>query len=122
MIHFDQESKVFYLENKTVTYAFRVAYGHLEHLYFGAKIGRDDLSYTRTVQAQVHDAWLGEKGDGKEPKAAGFTLTPAMMEMMGGFTLLRLAGMIGMVNVTITKEELLKINRKLNRIKVPKKK
>ena len=64
----------------------------------------------------------GMKGDGKEPKAAGFTLTPTMMEMMGGFTLLRLAGMIGMVNVTISKEELLKINRKLNRIKVPKKK
>ena len=63
MICFDQENKVFYLENEHVTYAFRVAYGHLEHLYFGAKIGHDDLSYTRTVQAQIHDAWLGEKGD-----------------------------------------------------------
>ena len=53
-------------------------------------------------------------------KAAGFDLTADMMQMMGGFTLLRLTSMMGMMNVSFTKEELLKINKKLNRIKVKK--
>ena len=39
-----------------------------------------------------------------------------LMQMMGGFTILRLVGMIGMVNVTITKEQLLALNAQLNRI------
>ena len=41
----------------------------------------------------------------------------AMMQMMGGFTLLRLTGLMGMTGVTFTKEDLLKINKKLNKIK-----
>ncbi len=44
-----------------------------------------------------------------------------MMKMMGGFTLLRMTSMVGMMNVNFTKEELLKINKKLNKIKAPKK-
>ena len=44
------------------------------------------------------------------------------MEMMGGFTVLRLASMIGMANVNFTKEELLKMNKQLNRIRKPKNK
>ena len=39
------------------------------------------------------------------------------MEMMGSFTILRLASMMGMANISFTKEELLKMNRQLNRIK-----
>jgi len=42
-------------------------------------------------------------------------------QMLSGFTVLRLTGMVGMVNVHFTKDELLKLNRQLNRIKVPKK-
>ena len=42
------------------------------------------------------------------------------MQIMGGFTVLRLASMIGMANVNFTKEELLKMNKKLNRIRKPK--
>jgi len=37
---------------------------------------------------------------------------------MNGFTLLRLTGLLGMLNISFTKEELLKLNKKLNRIKV----
>ena len=44
-----------------------------------------------------------------------------LMDMLGGFTFLRLAGMIGTMNITFTKEELLDINAKLNKIKAPKK-
>ncbi len=65
----------------------------------------------------------GKKG---EKKAGGFDVDIKMdgglMQMMGGFTVLRLAGMIGMANVNFTKEELLKMNKKLNKIKKPKKK
>ena len=44
-----------------------------------------------------------------------------MMDMLGGFTFIRLAGMLGTMNIKFTKEELLEINAKLNKIKAPKK-
>ncbi len=49
---------------------------------------------------------------------AGFDIDKgAMMQMMGGFTLLRLTNLVGMMNVKFTKEELLLANKRLNRIK-----
>jgi beta-galactosidase len=44
------------------------------------------------------------------------------MQMMGGFTVLRLTSMMGMANVSFTKEELLDLNKQLNKIKKPKNK
>ena len=45
------------------------------------------------------------------------------MEMVGSFTLLRLLNMAsGMLNMGLTKEDLLEINRKLNKIRKPNKK
>ena len=61
---------------------------------------------------------VGKDGDG--PKAMGFEMNDGMMQMMGGFTLLRLTGMLGMMNISFTKEELLDMNAKLNKIKKPK--
>ncbi len=62
------------------------------------------------------------KGDGKI-KAAGFEVGPEMMSMMGGFTVLRLFTLMGgMMDAKFTKEELLDLNAKLNKIKAPKKK
>ena len=58
--------------------------------------------------------------DGEKKKAAGFELTEDMMQMMGGFTVLRLTSMVGMMNLSFTKEELLKMNKQLNKIKKPK--
>jgi len=59
MITFCRETRTFYLENDTVSYVFRVTEeGHLEHLWFGGKIGRDDLSYTRGVNRNSCDARL----------------------------------------------------------------
>ena len=52
--------------------------------------------------------------------AAGFEMNESMMQMLGGFTVLRLTGMIGMMNINFTKEELLKMNKQLNRIRKPK--
>ena len=68
----------------------------------------------------------GKKGkDGEAPKmeAMGFELNADMMSMMNGFTVLRLFTLMGgMMDVKFTKEQLLEINAKLNKIKAPKKK
>ena len=71
-----------------------------------------------SVFMKVKKAMSGGK-DGKKG-AAGFEMTDSVMQMMGGFTLLRLTSMMGMMNVSFTKEELLKINKKLNRVRVKK--
>ncbi len=47
------------------------------------------------------------------------TTDAALIEMMGGFTVLRLISMAGMMNVSLTKEEMLKLNKELNAIKKP---
>ena len=67
---------------------------------------------------------MGGKGKkGGKIKAGGFEVGPEMMSMMGGFTVLRLFTLMGgMMDVKFTKEELLELNRKLNKIKKPKKK
>ncbi|MBO5109985.1 MAG: glycoside hydrolase family 2 protein [Clostridia bacterium] len=68
----------------------------------------------------------GKKKDGEEGgkiKAAGFEVGPEMMSMMGGFTVLRLFTLMGgMADIKFTKEQLLDLNAKLNKIKRPKKK
>ena len=61
------------------------------------------------------------KGKDGGAKAMGFELTPDMMQMMGGFTVLRLTSMLGMANIHMTKEQLLDLNAQLNKIKAPKK-
>ena len=61
------------------------------------------------------------KGNGGDGKAAGFEVGDGIMKMMGGFTVLRLTGMMGMMNISFTKEELLKMNKQLNRIRKPRK-
>ena len=64
------------------------------------------------------------KAEGGEKKSGGFDVDlksgGGIMEMLGGFTVLRLTSMMGMMNISFTKEELLKMNKKLNRIRKPK--
>ncbi|MEE0945813.1 MAG: glycoside hydrolase family 2 TIM barrel-domain containing protein [Acutalibacteraceae bacterium] len=62
---------------------------------------------------------MPKKGD---KVAGGFEMNDSMMSMLGGFTVLRLSGMIGTMGVNLTKEQLLDLNAKLNKIKKPKKK
>ena len=60
----------------------------------------------------------GKKKDDEPKKAMGFDVTPDMMSMMNGFTVLRLVGMIGpFMGVELTKEQLLDLNAQLNKIK-----
>jgi len=68
--------------------------------------------------AKVAKKALGGGKKGGKVKAAGFEVGPEMMSMMNGFTVLRLVTMMGgMANVKFTKEELLDMNKKLNKIK-----
>ena len=65
-------------------------------------------------------------GKKDEKKSGGFDVNlkdagDGLMQMLGGFSVLRLTGMVGMMNVSFTKEELLKMNKQLNRIRKPKK-
>ena len=52
-------------------------------------------------------------------KAMGFEMTDSMMQMMNGFTVLRLTSLMGTMNVKFTKEQLLEMNEKLNGIRKP---
>ncbi len=65
-----------------------------------------------------------KKASKDEKKSGGFEVDfkadGGLMQMMGGFTVLRLTSMMGMMNISFTKEELLKMNKKLNKIKKPK--
>ena len=63
------------------------------------------------------------KKDG-EKKSGGFEIDMSsgsgLIEVMGSFTVLRLTSMMGMANISFTKEELLEMNKQLNKIKKPK--
>ena len=67
---------------------------------------------------------MNEGKKNSDKKSGGFDVDlksgGGLMEMMGGFTVLRLTSMMGMMNVSFTKEELLKLNKQLNRIRKPK--
>ena len=62
-----------------------------------------------------------KKAEGGEQKSMtdGMNMKE-MMPMLSGFTVLRMTNMISMVGISFTKEELLKMNKKLNKIRKPK--
>ena len=63
-----------------------------------------------------------QSSDG-EGKGSGFNIdfkSDGIMKMVGSFTLLRISSMGGMVGIEFTKEELLDLNAKLNKIPLPK--
>lgn len=57
-------------------------------------------------------AKMGGEGKGM----GGFEINEGTMQMMGGFTVLRLTSMLGMMDINPTKEQLLDLNAKLNQI------
>ncbi len=77
-----------------------------------------------TVKGKMLFAGLAAKmmkGMSGGGKAAGFELNEGMMQMMGGFTVIRLTSMMGTAGINLTKEDLLDLNAKLNKIKKPSK-
>ncbi|MBQ8295104.1 MAG: glycoside hydrolase family 2 protein [Clostridia bacterium] len=67
---------------------------------------------------KIKKALSGGK-DGRK-QAAGFEINEGMMQMMGGFTVLRMTSLMGAMDIKWSKEELLKLNKQLNRIRKPK--
>ena len=78
------------------------------------------------LKAKMNKSKKAKPAEGEEKKSGGFDIKldadSGIMQMMGGFTVLRLASMVGMANINFTKEELLKMNKQLNRIRRPKNK
>ena len=68
--------------------------------------------------ASIMKKMMGGGKKGGTIQAAGFEVSGDMMQMMGGFTVLRLFTMMGgFMNAEFTKEELLAINKKLLKIR-----
>ena len=66
-----------------------------------------------------------KKDEPGKKKSGGFDIDlktdGGLMQMLGGFTVLRFSSMMGMMDVSFTKEELLEMNEQLNSISKPKK-
>ena len=49
-IYYNEKNRHFFLESKDVSYVFRInRIGFAEHLYFGSRIGREDLEYMQSI-------------------------------------------------------------------------
>ena len=77
------------------------------------------LTLAKKMSANKPQSKSGEKK--KKKKSKNPEMNSGVMNMIGGFSVLSFCGMLGMRNVTFTKEELLKMNAKLNKIKKPNK-
>lgn len=72
-----------------------------------------------TIRGKLLIMKLAKKAKSKMEKTdkAGFEVSKDLIEMMSSLTLIRLAGLMGTVGISFTKEELLDINTELNKIK-----
>ncbi len=68
-------------------------------------------------KAENNKAGKSKKTKKVSKKKGGASMSNGLMDMIGSFTVLRFTGMLGMRNIMFTKEELLKLNRQLNKIK-----
>ena len=68
----------------------------------------------RQILTALMSGMMSSMSDGK---VAGFEVSDGMMKMMEGFTLIRMANLMGTAGVTVTKEQLLALNAQLNQIK-----
>ncbi len=62
---------------------------------------------------------MAQAGIGAGTDVMGFEMNEGMMQMMGGFTVIRLTSLLGMTGLKMTKEQLLGLNAMLNKIKKP---
>ncbi|MGN0907466.1 MAG: hypothetical protein ACI4NM_09985, partial [Bullifex sp.] len=60
---------------------------------------------------------IKKKKDDGNP-ASGMAKNPQIMKMIGSFTPLRASSMAGTIGLTFTKDELLKLNGRLNKVKL----
>ena len=84
--------------------------------YFSLNDKMSDIMMTPQGMAMFQQMMGGMAGK----KAMGFEMNEGMMSMMGGFTMLRLITLAGgMMDMKMTKEQLLGLNAQLNQIKKP---
>ena len=79
-------------------------------------------SMTTSLMKQMKKNGKSENG---ESKGGAFDIdlkSDGIMQMVGSFTILRISSMGGMVGIEFTKEQLLDMNKKLNKIPLPKNK
>ncbi|MGN0555510.1 MAG: glycoside hydrolase family 2 TIM barrel-domain containing protein [Candidatus Fimenecus sp.] len=69
--------------------------------------------------AQLFGGMMAQMQSAAGGMAAGFEMNEGMMQMMGGFTVIRLTNMLGTAGIKVTKEQLLGLNAALNQIKKP---
>ena len=98
-----------YSINDTIGNIMKSTRGKLWFLGFGLKLKKK----------------MDQNKKGSDGKKDGFSVDlksagSGMMQMLSGFTVLRMTSMLSMVNVSFTKEELLSLNKKLNRVRKPK--
>ena len=58
-----------------------------------------------------------QKDEAGKTTFLGYEVNSGLVEILGSFTVLRLAGMLGRADITITREQLLELNAQLNKIK-----
>ena len=74
----------------------------------------------RTAEgAALFKGMMAQAGIGAGTDVMGFEMNEGMMQMMGGFTVIRLTSLLGMTGLKMTKEQLLGLNAQLNKIKKP---
>ena len=74
----------------------------------------------RTAEgAQLFRGMMAQAGIGAGTDVMGFEMNEGIMQMMGGFTVIRLTSLLGMTGLKLTKEQLLGLNAMLNQIKKP---
>lgn len=88
--------------------------------YFSLNDKLGDIMSTEMGKAMIM-GMMGQmmKGKGEEEggaKFAGFELNSGMMQMMGGFTMIRLTSLLGTAGINLNKEQLLALNAQLNKI------
>ncbi len=67
--------------------------------------------------AALFRGMMAQAGIGAGTDVMGFEMNEGMMQMMGGFTVIRLTSLLGMTGLKMTKEQLLGLNAQLNKIK-----
>ncbi len=80
------------------------------------------VSFVLALLKKFKETKKGEKGEKKEGGGLPGGMKPSkeLLQMAGAFTPLRIANLIGAMEVKYTKEELLELNAKLNKVKAPK--
>ena len=62
-IFFDPSNRSFYLESKNLSYVIQInEFGFLQHLYYGKRIAREDVSYAVQRIWRAHSAYLPGQG------------------------------------------------------------